>query len=99
MKEAKKIVIAVQDIRDAWGEAGEKIIDLSGKYDFNITFSEWLDKECYTCGGNWFAWWTSGLKLKAPDIWDAIPNDWGGSDIAGFKGINATLTLCGIDMN
>ena len=64
-------------VRERWGE--EVAEELFWAHKEQITLDDFLSKHCTTCGGNWGAWFLSGVKKLWPRVWEAIP-DYMGSD-------------------
>jgi len=87
------ITEAQKSIVEAWGEAGEKVVEAClYTRPFNGEFKEFMS-HCTCCGGNWGGMLLTGIKALFPEVWNAIPDDMG---IYAWNALCNTLLLCGV---
>ena len=63
-----------------------------------IGLREYLKTYCTMCGGNWGAWFLTGIKELFPQIYEMIPDTMGPDGNTAFGTIFALITILGIDV-
>ena len=77
-----------------WGEDGVRVCEIAAtieKLDCNM--SDFTKKYCIMQGGDWGAWFLTGIREVSKELWDAIPNDMG---VYAFYTICNVLRLIGV---
>ena len=93
----EKMQKAIERVADEWGEdIAVTAIIAPNKQRWSL--DEYLNIHCYTCGGNWGAWFLTGVKSLFPQIYNMIPENMGYDGNYAFGTICALLTILGIDM-
>ena len=88
------ITKAQEQLVNAWGEDGKRVIEICATTDpLNMVCGEFFGY-CTACGGDWGGMLLSGLRELRPLVWDAIPEDMG---CFAFTCICSVLILCGVD--
>ena len=70
-------------VRKEWGDEVAEAVLMADKRD--MTLDDFLAKHCKTCGGNWGAWFLSGVRELWPEVYELIPE---------YMGSNCFSTIC-----
>lgn len=77
-----------------WGEAGVRVCEIAATIPkLNCSVSEFTKAHCVMQGGDWGAWFLTGIRAVSKELWDAIPDDMG---VLAFFCICDVLRLIGV---
>lgn len=77
-----------------WGEDGVRVCEIATTIPkLNLSMSGFTREYCVMQGGDWGAWFLTGIRAVSEDLWNAIPDDMGA---CAFYVICNVLRLIGV---